>query len=59
VLALRRYSRLAFGEAVVVGKQVAFNNILPFLCNISSREISSSHGGEYDVQSCLLGYTAV
>jgi hypothetical protein len=22
-------------------------------------EISSSHGGEYDVQSCLLGYTAV
>jgi hypothetical protein len=24
-----------------------------------SREISSSHGGEYDVQSCLLGYTAV
>jgi hypothetical protein len=21
-------------------------------------EISSSHGGEYDVQSCLLGYTA-
>jgi hypothetical protein len=22
-------------------------------------EISSSNGGEYDVQSCLLGYTAV
>jgi hypothetical protein len=22
-------------------------------------EISSPHGGEYDVQSCLLGYTAV
>jgi hypothetical protein len=22
-------------------------------------EVSSSHGGEYDVQSCLLGYTAV
>jgi hypothetical protein len=22
-------------------------------------EISSSHGDEYDVQSCLLGYTAV
>jgi hypothetical protein len=22
-------------------------------------EISSSHGGEYDVQICLLGYTAV
>jgi hypothetical protein len=21
-------------------------------------EISSSHGGEYDVQNCLLGYTA-
>jgi hypothetical protein len=25
----------------------------------SGCEISSSHGGEYDVQSCLLGYTAV
>jgi hypothetical protein len=25
-----------------------------FIC-----EISSSHGGEYDVQSCLLGYTVV
>jgi hypothetical protein len=25
-----------------------------FLC-----EILSSHGGEYDVQNCLLGYTAV
>jgi hypothetical protein len=24
-----------------------------------SCETSSSHGGEYDVQSCLLGYTAV
>jgi hypothetical protein len=24
-----------------------------------SCEISSSHGGEYDVQNCLLGYTAV
>jgi hypothetical protein len=23
---------------------------------ICTREISSSHGGEYDVQSCLLGY---
>jgi hypothetical protein len=22
-------------------------------------EISSSHGGEYDVQNCLLGFTAV
>jgi hypothetical protein len=22
-------------------------------------EISSSHGGEYDVQSCLLGFTAL
>jgi hypothetical protein len=27
--------------------------------NILVREISSSHGGEYDVQSCLLGYIAV
>jgi hypothetical protein len=24
-----------------------------------SKEISGSHGGEYDVQSCLLGYTAM
>jgi hypothetical protein len=24
-----------------------------------TREISSSHGGEYDAQSCLLGYTAL
>jgi hypothetical protein len=23
------------------------------------REISSSHGGGYDVQNCILGYTAV
>jgi hypothetical protein len=23
------------------------------------REISSSHGGGYDVQNCLLGYTAM
>jgi hypothetical protein len=27
--------------------------------NNKCSEISSSHGGEYDVQSCLLGYTAV
>jgi hypothetical protein len=27
--------------------------------DIEHCEISSSHGGEYDVQSCLLGYTAV
>jgi hypothetical protein len=26
---------------------------------VSQCEISSSQGGEYDVQSCLLGYTAV
>jgi hypothetical protein len=29
-----------------------------FMHNYASK-ISSSHGGEYDVQSCLLGYTAV
>jgi hypothetical protein len=28
-------------------------NLRTFLC-----EISSSHGGEYDVQNCLLGCTA-
>jgi hypothetical protein len=27
--------------------------------HINRSEISSSHGGEYDVQSCLLGCTAV
>jgi hypothetical protein len=26
---------------------------------ITQSEISGSHGGEYDVQSCLLDYTAV
>jgi hypothetical protein len=26
---------------------------------MTNGEISSSHGGEYDVQSCLLGYTAI
>jgi hypothetical protein len=30
------------------------------LCDLlACCEISSSHGGEYDVQSCLLGCTAV
>jgi hypothetical protein len=30
------------------------------ICNYKkSCEISSSHGGEYDVQSCLLGYTVI
>jgi hypothetical protein len=32
---------------------------LETLTSIELCEISSSHGGEYDVQSCLLGYTAV
>jgi hypothetical protein len=27
--------------------------------SIHSCEISSSHGGEYEVQNCLLGYTSV
>jgi hypothetical protein len=27
--------------------------------HVELSEISSSHGGEYDVQSCLLGCTAV
>jgi hypothetical protein len=27
--------------------------------NIQLCEISSSHGGEYDVQSCLMGFSAV
>jgi hypothetical protein len=29
------------------------------ILTIGLYEISSSHGGEYDVQSWLLGYTAV
>jgi hypothetical protein len=29
------------------------------IASMKQCEISSSHGGEYDVQSCLLGYTAV
>jgi hypothetical protein len=32
------------GDTVRIGRPV-------YIC-----EISSSHGGEYDVQSCLLGY---
>jgi FPC/CPF motif-containing protein YcgG len=27
--------------------------------NTATREISSSHGGEYDVQNCLLGCTGM
>jgi hypothetical protein len=32
---------------------------LSSFCEFITREISSSHGGEYDVQSCVLGYTVV
>jgi hypothetical protein len=32
---------------------------IPEDSHLHTCEISSSHGGEYDVQSCLLGYTAV
>jgi hypothetical protein len=38
-------------------KTAAFNDNVPttaFIC-----EISSSHGGDFDVQCCLLGYTAL
>jgi hypothetical protein len=35
------------------------NSLLLRFKTSSICEISSSHGGEYDVQSCLLGYTAV
>jgi hypothetical protein len=34
-------------------------NLNKLLISKNFCEISSSHGGEYDVQSCLLGYTAV
>jgi hypothetical protein len=39
----------------------AYQGIIRFyvgLYRVQRCEISSSHGGEYDVQSCLLGYTA-
>jgi hypothetical protein len=47
---------LSYCEAVKVktGAMVETRSTHGFVC-----EISSSHGGEYDVQSCLLGYTAV
>jgi hypothetical protein len=35
------------------------NTICDFKWTTFLSEISSSHGGEYDVQSCLLGCTAV
>jgi hypothetical protein len=48
-------------EHDVVIKSGQSLNILIFYrpCIRELVEISSSHGGEYDVQSCLLGYTAV
>jgi plastin-1 len=39
---------------LTLGRFLMWMSYLLVLC-----EISSSHGGEYDVQSCLLGYTAV
>jgi hypothetical protein len=42
--------------------KIHFNIILQSISRSSKFlfcEISSSHGGEYDVQSCLLGCTAV
>jgi hypothetical protein len=40
---------------------ISFITVLNFgICvSLYLCEISSSHGGEYDVQICLLGYTAV
>jgi hypothetical protein len=36
-----------------------FENVNCYEKELLFCEISSSHGGEYDVQSCLLGCTAV
>jgi hypothetical protein len=52
------WARLAFQSLII---KVMIKGILPKCMTelMLKREISSSHGGEYDVQSCLLGYTAV
>jgi hypothetical protein len=39
--------------------RISFPRLFPFLTFIPSCEISSSHGGEYEVHICLLGRTAV
>jgi hypothetical protein len=45
-------------EFVIYGSNITTSNSTTLqLYNIC--EISSSHGGDYDVQSCLLVYTAV
>jgi hypothetical protein len=49
-----RRLRLKCLSSFILQPLCPWENILRYLC-----EISSSHGGEYDVQSCLLGYTAV
>jgi hypothetical protein len=51
-IALRIFVSL---PALVVSSERTFN----VLKQVMNCEISSSHGGEYDVQSCLMGYTAV
>jgi hypothetical protein len=49
---MSRVYHLKFNPKIVVYYGVKMNREVG-----SSREISSSHGGEYDVQSCLLGCT--
>jgi hypothetical protein len=55
----------AFGPVSLLFKQSKVRPCLRVSCSLISFElddwceISSPHGGEYDVQSCLLGYTAV
>jgi hypothetical protein len=49
-------------DLVHFGYQCSFGQIaisVDMLNKVTLCEISSSHGGEYDVQSCLLGCTAV
>jgi hypothetical protein len=51
----------SWDSTLKLGNEHFFPHPLQFIfLHLSSfREISSSHGGEYDVQSCLLGYTGM
>jgi hypothetical protein len=50
--------QLTFSQYILI--RLTFSSFISRRCNRCIYcEISSSHGGEYDVQSCLLGCTAV
>jgi hypothetical protein len=53
---LDKYNIFTYPQSRILNMQIMnFLNIN----ELKDCEISSSHGGEYDVQSCLLGCTAV